>query len=245
MKIPQSLRPQRSGVVTLALFFGTTAAALALAWRFHFGVPVTAAAIIVGVPALYLGWRGLGDRNGASLAAMADKLADKINDQWSKEDAVRRLNDRHPLSVGWVPADPDLVDDWPSLKRLASGGVAWPAVPPEGTWATGPDGLAGDDNKLADVLARVPTGRLIVLGGLGAGKTMLLLRLVLDLVARRLETGVGRVPLLAPLASWDPSRQDLYTWLAAQLTTIDPSLMARPRQMQEGTRAPKRYWPEA
>ena len=74
----------------------------------------------------------------------------------------------------------------------------------------------------------MPTGRLIVLGGLGAGKTMLLLRLVLDLVARRLETGGGRVPLLAPLASWDPSRQDLYTWLAAQLTTIDPSLMAPP-----------------
>ena len=228
MRIPQSLRPQRSGVVTLALFFGTTAAALALAWRFHFGVPVTAGAIIVGVPALYLGWQGLSGRNDASLATVADRLADKINDQWSKEDAVRRLNDRHPLSVGWVPADPDLVDDWPSVKRLASSGVAWPAVPPEGTWATGPAGLAGDDNKLADVLARVPTGRLIVLGGLGAGKTMLLLRLVLDLVARRLETGGGRVPLLAPLASWDPSRQDLYTWLAAQLTTIDPSLMAPP-----------------
>jgi hypothetical protein len=228
MRIPQSLRPQRPGVVTLALFFGTTAAALTLAWRFHFGVPVTAAAIVVGVPALYLGWQGLGDRHGTSLAAIADKLADKINDQWSKEDTVRRLNDRDPLSIGWVPADPDLVDDWPSLKQLATTGVGWPAVPPEGTWATGPAGLAGEDNKLADALARVPTGRLIVLGGVGAGKTMLLLGLVLDLIARRHETGVARVPLLAPLAAWDPSRQNLYKWLATQLTTIDPSLTAQP-----------------
>ena len=166
MRIPKTKPPQRSGVVTLILFFGTTAAALALAWEFDFGAPVTVAAIIVGVPALYLGWQGLGDRDDTSLATMADKLADKINYQWSREYAVRRLNDRDPLSVSWVPADPDLVDDWPSLTRLARG-VAWPPVPPKGTWAAGPAGLAGDDNKLADVLARVPTGRLIVLGGVG------------------------------------------------------------------------------
>lgn len=238
MRIRQSLRSRRSGVMTLALFLPTAAVALALAWQFHFGVPATAAAIMLGVPALYLGWQGLGDLNDASLVTVAGRLADKINDQWLKEDAVRQLNDRRSLSVGWVPADPDLVDDWPSLERLA-GGAGWPSVPPAGTWATGPAGLAGD-SKLAGVLARVPTGRLVVLGGPGAGKTMLLVRLVLDLVALRRETGVGRVPLLVPLASWDPSRQDLYTWLAAQLTTIDPSLMARPRQIREGKRAPRR-----
>jgi len=35
------------------------------------------------------------------------------------------------------------------------------------------------------VLARVPTRRLVVLGEWGTGKTMLMVRLVLDLLARR------------------------------------------------------------
>jgi hypothetical protein len=69
--------------------------------------------------------------------------------------------------------------------RLATSGAGWPEPPPEGTWAAGADGLAGEDDELADVLARVPTDRLVVLGEPGAGKTMLMVRLVLDLLARR------------------------------------------------------------
>ena len=62
------------------------------------------------------------------------------------------------------------------------------------------------------MLARVPTGRLVVLGEPGSGKTMLMVRLVLDLLARR--SSGGPVPFLASAASWDPSRQDLQDWLA-------------------------------
>jgi hypothetical protein len=57
------------------------------------------------------------------------------------------------------------------------------------------DGLGGDGGlaawaerpggQLVDVLARVPTGRLVVLGEPGTGKTVLMVRLVLDLLARR------------------------------------------------------------
>jgi hypothetical protein len=75
------------------------------------------------------------------------------------------------------------------------------------------------------VLARVPTGRLVVLGEPGAGKTMLMIRLVLDLLNGR-QSGEP-VPVLASLASWDPGAgQDLHAWLAAQMTTDYPSLVA-------------------
>lgn len=77
-------------------------------------------------------------------------------------------------------------------------------------------GLAGADRKkLAQVLDRVPTRRLVVLGEPGAGKTMLLVRLVLDLLTRRAPG--DSVPVLVSLASWNPVEQDLYTWLGGRL----------------------------
>jgi hypothetical protein len=81
----------------------------------------------------------------------------------------------------------------------------------------------------------VPTGRLAVLGEPGAGKSMLMVRLTLDLLARR--ASGGPVPMLAPLASWNPQDQDLHSWLAAQLTIDHPALAApAPPEAGQGTR---------
>jgi hypothetical protein len=43
---------------------------------------------------------------------------------------------------------------------------------------------------------------------------MLMVRLVLDLLARRAEG--GRVPILASAPSWNPAAQDLRGWLGTQ-----------------------------
>ena len=65
------------------------------------------------------------------------------------------------------------------------------------TWANGPAELTGQGDGLTAVLAQVPTRRLVVLGEPGAGKTMLMVRLVLDLLASR-QAGMP-VPFLVPL----------------------------------------------
>ncbi len=140
------------------------------------------------------------------LAGVADRLAVAVKRQWNDEAELRQLNDPYPMSVRWDPADPDLVADWPALVRLATTGPGWPG-PRGGTWANDPAGLTGTDNGLVDVLDRVPTGRLVVLGDPGAGKTILLVRLVLDLLSRRRPGDA--VPVLLPLASWNPEDQDL------------------------------------
>jgi hypothetical protein len=95
-----------------------------------------------------------------------------------------------------------LTDGWNVLVKLAGSGAGWPCPPSPGGWAAGPDDLAGSGSDLVDVLARVPTGRLVVLGEPGAGKTMLMVRLVLDLLAR--PASGGPVPVLVSLASWTP-----------------------------------------
>jgi len=132
-----------------------------------------------------------------ALTDVADQLAIAVGRQWDAEAKLRRLNDPDPLPVSWEAADPELVEDWSFLAKTASD---WPGdQPPDPRgWAAQPSGLAGSNRELSDVLShRVPTGRLVVLGELGAGKTILLVRLVLDLLDRR-RPG-GPVPVLVSL----------------------------------------------
>ena len=191
------------------------------------------AAAGIGLPTLWLTWAALrearrsGSRDsGLPPGRVADQLAVAVGAQWEAEAGVRRLNDPYPLPVSWDPADASLTDSWASLVTLASSGAGWPVPPSGGTWATGPDGLAGTGGELVDVLARVPTGRLVVLGEPGAGKTMLMVRLVLDLLARR--TSGGPVPFLASVASWNPMDQELWEWLSGQLLVDHPALASPP-----------------
>lgn len=186
-------------------------------------------AVSLGLPMLWLMWttyrgpkRGDTPVRGLSLGQVADQLAVAVGAQWNAEAAVRRLNDPYPLPVSWVAADASLTDAWESLVRLATSGVGWPPPAAEGAWAEGPDDLAGEGGELVDVLAQVPTRRLVVLGEPGAGKTMLMVRLVLDLLSRRTEG--SPVPFLASVASWDPTAQDLRRWLGVQLLTDHPAL---------------------
>ena len=165
-----------------------------------------------------LGWR--------NLSQVADELAVAVGTQWNAEARMRRLNDPYPLPVSWAAADASLTDTWDSLVKLAARGAGWPPLPRARTWAAGPEDLAGEGGELADVLARVPTGRLVVLGEPGTGKTMLMVRLVLDLLARRAEG--SPVPFLASVASWNPAGQDLRDWLAAQLLIDHPALAGPP-----------------
>jgi hypothetical protein len=160
------------------------------------------------------------------MARVADQLATAVGAQWKAEARVRRLYEPYPLPVSWVAADPGLTVEWGSLVNLATSGAGWPPPPSAETWADGPDDLAGEGQELATVLGRVPTGRLVVLGEPGAGKTILMIRLVLDLLENRPDG--GPVPILASIASWNPPLQDLRDWLGAQLLIDHPGLANPP-----------------
>jgi hypothetical protein len=135
---------------------------------------------------------------------------------------VRQLNDPQPLPVSWRPADADLVPEWSALVSTAR---RWPYAE-QAEWAAEPAGLAGSDHDLRRVLASIPTGRLVVSGGPGAGKTMLLVRLVLDLLNPVVRSPGDPVAVLIPLASWNPARQGFRSWLLHRLTVDYPALAA-------------------
>jgi GTPase SAR1 family protein len=154
-----------------------------------------------------------------TLVLLADRLAKVVGQQWSQ--ARRELNERLPIKVRWRAADSGLFMDWPVLVELATSGPGFP-VRAAALWADEPDGLAGSANELVEAIDRVPTGRLVVLGDPGSGKTVLLTRLVLDLLSRRAPG--DPVPIMLPLSSWNPVDEDLDSWVERSLIENHPEL---------------------
>ncbi|MFF8841659.1 NACHT domain-containing protein [Streptomyces sp. NPDC015127] len=148
-------------------------------------------------------------RHERRLDRAAQILADTLRARFAHEEKLRMLAHPGPLAVRWT-TDEALGDHWASIR---------------GTDDDTPLDLRGDFASVADVHAAVPSGRLLVLGGPGAGKSVLALRFAHD---RLLTAAPGdRVPVLLPLASWDPATQDLPSWAAGRLILDHPWLAAR------------------
>lgn len=228
---PDRRPTRRDGAIALALFLLPWVAAPILAQLHHLDGDTLAflLAVSIGLPTIWIAWCAYrGPRHSASLTTIevVDYLAIAVASGCEAEARIRRFNDPYPLPVSWNAADPSLIDPWDSLVNLAGTAAGRPVPAPEGTSAASPDGLDGKVDRLAEVLARVPTGRLVVLGEPGTGKTMLMIRLVLDLLARR--ASGGPVPILAPVAGWNPAEQDLRGWLGARLVIDYPGLADPP-----------------
>lgn len=144
------------------------------------------------------------------LAEAADDLAHAIGARWSREEELRRIQDPFPLPVGWQVAPDDVVDHWENIRRTAPGESAAPLD------------LAGHLPEIADVYRRIPSGRLVVLGRAGSGKSVLAVRFVLDMLRTRPRSGA--VPVVFSLGSWDPATVEFRDWLASQLVRDHPGL---------------------
>ncbi|GAA0585133.1 NACHT domain-containing protein [Streptomyces crystallinus] len=162
-----------------------------------------------------------GERSPAEhLEHAADALAEAVRLHWQTEWRLRRLQDPRPLPVRWTAADPWLADEpeniagdarWDGARTARCDGV------PDARF----DGVLDD---IARVFAQVPSRRLVVLGAPGSGKTVLAVRFALDLLEHR-DAG-DPVPVIFPLAGWQPDRTELHAWLAERLAQGYPALGA-------------------
>ena len=143
------------------------------------------------------------------------ELARMVGAQWRSEIGLRGLFTMNPLAIRWTTDRGGLSDH----EQLVGGHV---------------DGRRGDLRSLSDSFLNLPHRRLVVLGGPGAGKTTLAALLLLALLEQ--SSPGDPVPVLLPLASWDPARQHLNTWLAARLNENYPRL----RGHELGKRAAQR-----
>jgi NACHT domain len=241
-------RIRRNVVLLLVLSAG---AALLLAFVFRLDVRETALSLIMGgvaPPSLYLTYRQtVGSENRDDVQAddgrtltetVLTRLATTVEKQWDKEYGVRTYSDPaqkfRDIKASWSAAEPPVAPHWETLVDLARGAGAYEGMRPV-NWARRPDGLTGlDEGDLRDILEKVPTGWLVVLGESGSGKTMLMLRTVREIVKHGQDATNLRnrkdddpVPLFVPMTSWNPKREDLRAWLERQLPIDYPGLGAR------------------
>ncbi|MGW7101685.1 helix-turn-helix domain-containing protein [Streptomyces sp. NPDC054838] len=147
------------------------------------------------------------------LAEAADSLALDVYGRCIREEEQRRIHDPFPLPVRWRPAPQELLDHGESIRGTPLGTVS------------GPLSLDGGPVDIADVYRRVRSGRLLVLGRAGSGKTVLVLRFVLDYLVKRSED--EPVPVVFGIGSWDPTLTTLRDWLISRLLRDHPNLDAR------------------
>src|SRR5262245_9362309 len=121
-----------------------------------------------------------------TLADAAEQLAHAAAARWRREEEQRQVQDPFPLPVRWRPAPEELTDHWGNIRRR-------PDRLPDGD-ADGPLDLGGQLAEIVDVYRRIPSGRLVLLGRSGSGKTILTLRFVLDYLASR--SRVDPVPVI-------------------------------------------------
>jgi hypothetical protein len=234
-------------LVTLVAVAAIVAAAGAVVWRIHGSrAPVDTATVYGGDAAtiaiavtllLTLGtwWqKGRAARTQAGtpvqLAVAAARLAEVTTAQWQEEAVRRRIVTPAPVTVRW---------HWAAAEVAAPRReVAMPPVPGAGPpplpGASGPGELleSGVVTRLHnEVYARLPHGRLVLLGGPGAGKTGAMILLLLAALRHRgaqageLQAQVP-VPVWLTLGGWNPLTESLHDWAIATMNRDHPFLRA-------------------
>ncbi|MFF3127396.1 helix-turn-helix domain-containing protein [Streptomyces sp. NPDC057908] len=152
-------------------------------------------------------------RDHGPLADAAEELARESRQRWRREEAQHRVHHPFALPVRWQQVSAGVADQSANAHLLAPGEAC-----------TEPD-LSGDLRRVAEIYRRVPSGRLVVLGRAGSGKSILAVRFALDLLDAR--TRNERVPVIFSLGAWNPTTVALRDWLIARLLRDYPHLARR------------------
>ena len=150
-----------------------------------------------------------------TLDDVADQLAEAVKDQWTGAAMDRRLLPLDPIPVRWQrPSQPltgpiseavgsELSGSLPGLPRAEEGQLQQGQLP-----------------ELHAVYGGLGSGRLVIVGAPGSGKSSAAVLLVLAALKHR-ENSENRplvpVPIMFTLHGWDPNAQRVQDWLSARL----------------------------
>ena len=197
-KTPREARPGRAiwpggfrPVAAAGVIVVVTAACLVAVWRSsHRADPEGFAGFAISVAGIAAGWiawiwrhnrsRGSGVVSGQELGRLADLLAGAVEAEWTRAAGERGLLEPEPIPVRWQrPAAPFT---GPAAAAVASTRFA----PLPGLAAAGERQLqAGQVSELHEVYGGLGSGRLVIAGGPGSGKSSAAVLLILAALRHR------------------------------------------------------------
>lgn len=143
-----------------------------------------------------------------TLAHLISALADEV--RADIDDRLNGIPEVLTIAVRWKAADEPLVGYWHP-----------------GNATTDVIDLAGSGKDIVETFSKVPSGRLVVLGRPGAGKSVLALHFARALLDPSLWQPDVPVPVMLSLGSWQARKQSYEDWLVQELSATHPQLRAR------------------
>ncbi|MGK7893222.1 MAG: NACHT domain-containing protein [Xenococcus sp. (in: cyanobacteria)] len=130
-------------------------------------------------------------------------LLSKVKDFWVEGVLKQSVHNRMLIELN--------LEERPDALESSHWGLAWNLPHQQGQNL--PPGT-----KVIDQLDELGTGRrLLILGEPGSGKTITLLELARDLIARAEEDGQQPIPVVFNLSSWTDKKQSIYKWIIEEL----------------------------
>ncbi|MGW6447389.1 NACHT domain-containing protein [Lentzea sp. NPDC055074] len=154
--------------------------------------------------------------SAGSLREAEEFLAVAVRREWADEALRRGVFDPAPLPVRFHVTRRAEISDHPASVLRDESLRSLPA--------NARPRLTGDVTGVLAAFRSIPARRLVVLGEAGSGKSVLAMLLTKALVEDR--DPAEPVPVLVPLASWDPAVH-LHTWLQRHLAQDHPALVEK------------------
>ena len=180
-----------------------------------------AAVITLAAPKITGAWQARAKRDGGTpsrpdLGQLADLLAEAVGEQWEGEARARRLLWPEPIPVRWRAATAIAGPVAAAVESTRFGPL--PGLDP----VTEQRLQQGNIRDLYAVYGGLGSGRLVIAGAPGSGKTGAAVRLLLAALEHRKQATEDErrqvpVPVLFTAQEWDPSDQLLQDWLVQRM----------------------------
>jgi hypothetical protein len=194
---------------------------------------------VVGVLAPIAGevWRARRLADPRPVDASADLLAHAVRAQWRKAAVERVLVTPAPIPVGWSLSDLQVAGPVEAAVGDPDVAPAFPPLPGQRRVSKEDLQVGGGRRELLSVYAGLASGRVVVVGAPGAGKTGSAVLLVLDALEHRdhvedKDRARVPVPVLLTAQGWDPATCPVQDWLAARLAATYPLFRHRGGQAE-------------
>jgi hypothetical protein len=189
----------------------------------------TLTAVVVAVERV---WRTRRPADPRPVDILADLLAPAVHEQWRKTAAERMLVTPAPIRLSWSLSEKSV----PGSAAAAIGdpdlAPVFPPLPDQSRVTEAQLRAGGRRGELFAVYAGIASGRMVVVGPPGAGKSGTAVLLLLDALAHRNrvednDRAQVPVPVLLTPHGWDPTVCSVQDWFAARLAADYPMFQHR------------------